>query len=171
MGRHMTVVGLFSPQRDADQVVTALGEEGYAAQDISVIGPGRDSASDDTSQRRQDVADGAALGAGVGGVAALLATAAVWVIPGFGPILALGPLTAVLTAAGGGGLIGALVEWDIPEEAGRRYQEKVREGHFLVLVRTAGDASRAIECMRWYDAQDVYVSRPVRSANPELRRS
>lgn len=165
MSQHKAVVGLFGPESDADQVVAALLAEGYADGDISIIGPGRStsSAGDGTSDGHQRGADAAlgvrvAWGAGVAGAAGLLATAGVLTLPGFGPILALGPLAGTLTAAAGGGLVGALVDWGIPEDASKRYQQQVREGNFLILLKAVGDASRAMDCMGQHGAHDVYVN-------------
>lgn len=158
MGHPTTVVGLFGSESDADQVVSTLRKAGYADSDISILGPGRTRIADDTSPSGPGDANGVAWGAGIGGAAGLLATAGVLAIPGFGPILALGPLAATLTAATGGGLIGALVDWGVPEATGRKYEQQVRQGNYLLLVRTTDDASAATATLQQHGARDVYTN-------------
>ena len=59
-------------------------------------------------------------------------------IPVIGPVLAIGTLgTILLNAAGGAaiaGIAGSLIGWGIPEEDAKYYEERVREGEYLVTV-------------------------------------
>jgi hypothetical protein len=84
-------------------------------------------------------AAGAAGGAVVGGLTGLLIGLGALAIPGVGPIVAAGPVLASLTGAGigaaTGGLLGALVEWGIPESEAGYYTEAVRRGGTMVAVR------------------------------------
>jgi hypothetical protein len=61
-------------------------------------------------------------------------------IPGLGPVIAAGPLASMLVGAGigaaGGGLLGALVGWGVPETEAGYYTEAVRRGSTLLAVRT-----------------------------------
>lgn len=79
-------------------------------------------------------------GAVVGGLAGLVTGLAALAIPGFGPILAAGPLAGALVGlvAGtlGGGLLGALLDAGVPEAQARAYAGRVAEGAVLVTVRT-----------------------------------
>ena len=86
---------------------------------------------------------GAATGAWFGGLFGLCVGAAFLVLPGIGPIVVAGPLTAALVAgiegalAGTalGSLAGALVGWGVPREKALKYETHVKGGKFLVVVR------------------------------------
>jgi uncharacterized membrane protein len=96
-------------------------------------------------------------GAGIGGTAGLLATAGALAIPGFGPILAMGPLAATITAAAGGGIAGALVDFGIPEQQSKQYEKQVKEGHFLTVLKTNQDAQKAQNILRQEGANDIHI--------------
>lgn len=59
-------------------------------------------------------------------------------IPGIGPLLAAGPIVAMLTGAavgaGTGGLAGALIGMGIPEDEADQYERDVKDGKLLVLL-------------------------------------
>jgi len=97
----------------------------------------------------EESAGSAVVGAGLGGIAGLLAGIAALAVPGVGPILAAGPLAVALGGmlAGGaaGGIIGALSTEGIPEEYARQYAASIQEGHTLVSVRTDGIGRDAVE--------------------------
>jgi uncharacterized membrane protein len=83
----------------------------------------------------------------------LLASIGVLAIPGFGPLLAAGPLVAILTGVGAGaavgavagGLVGALIVAGVPEAAAHRYAESVRSGGTLVAVTAEGSRAPMVE--------------------------
>jgi hypothetical protein len=87
---------------------------------------------------------GAATGAVVGGV---LGAAAALVLPGIGPIVAVGLLTTIFggVAAGTaiGGIIGALTGLGISEEEARHYERLFHEGKAIVAVKPAGQEQEA----------------------------
>ena len=80
------------------------------------------------------VVTGGVLGSGFGLIAGIVGFA----IPGFGPILAVGPIATALAGGvagvGIGGLAGALVGLGISDEDAAQYESDVREGKILVLV-------------------------------------
>ena len=80
------------------------------------------------------VVTGGVLGSGFGLIAGIVGFA----IPGFGPILAVGPIATALAGGvagvGIGGLAGALVGLGISDEDAEQYESDVREGKILVLV-------------------------------------
>ena len=104
-----------------------------------------------------DVADGAGKGAATGGVigggVGLLAGLGMLAIPGLGPVVAAGWLTAtavgaiVGAAAGGatGGLLGALKEAGHSDEEANVYAEGVRRGGTLVSVKAHDDEVSQVE--------------------------
>lgn len=158
MAQTKTVIGVFDSEQKAERAVSELRRSGFSDNEISVVGPdSHHKGHDNQGMTGQHLGDGATWGAGIGGTAGLLATAGALAIPGFGPILALGPLAATLTAAAGGGLAGALVDFGIPEKQSKQYEKDVREGRFLTVLKTAKDAQRAQECLRNEGATDINV--------------
>lgn len=154
-----TVIGVFSSEHQAERAVQELRHSGFSDNEISVVGPDsrKEHSGDQANGHGHGVGDGAAWGAGIGGTAGLLATAGALAIPGFGPILALGPLAATITAAAGGGIAGALVDYGIPEQQSKQYEKQVKEGHFLAVLKTNQDADKARSILRREGASDIHI--------------
>jgi uncharacterized protein (TIGR02271 family) len=164
-----TVVGLFDDVHDAEAVVGQITELGVRRDQISIARQDAGSSGETrtrTASASEDdggmsgTAGGAATGAVVGGAAGLIASLTSLAIPGFGPILAAGPIIATLTGAGigaaAGGLIGALVDAGVPEHEAEYYNEGVRRGGTLVTVRTEDAlAPRIADVMNRHNAIDV----------------
>jgi uncharacterized membrane protein len=125
------VIATFANADQAEQAVRALHDEGFSDREVSLVAKDHRGMS---ARGGHNLTTGAAVGAGVGTGTALLATAGALVIPGIGPILALGPLAAALTGAAVGGLAGAFVDWGIPAGESRQLQREVQEGRAVVLV-------------------------------------
>jgi stress response protein YsnF len=75
-------------------------------------------------------------------------------------VLAAGPLIAMLVGAGAGavagGIIGALVDAGVPEEDAKLYEEGIRRGGTLLMVRADNNiAQRAAQIMNQAGAVDV----------------
>ena len=85
----------------------------------------------------------------MGGLAGLAMGAGALLIPGFGPLVAAGPLAGVLTGAITGGVAGGLIDYGIPEEKSRHYERRLEEGRVMAVIKT--DESRAIEAMKIMD--------------------
>jgi len=147
-----TAVGYFRDRAAADAALDALASRGFSCADISVLGRGREG-----HQGYYDEHDHltAAEGAATGGIVGLLLGVAAMLIPGIGPVVAVGPISAALAGAvtGGvtgavvGGVTGALVDAGVDEDTARYYDERFREGGLLVAVRTDDaryDDARAI---------------------------
>jgi hypothetical protein len=139
-----TAVGVFDRAEDADRGARALQAQGFAADDISVVCKGSDSAPPVGAEETKSgagTAAGASAGAVIGGLAALAALA----IPGIGPLVAVGPLAAALggAAAGGalGGLVGSFAGLGIPTDHAERYEAAIRSGGIFVAVKTADEAA------------------------------
>lgn len=90
----------------------------------------------------EGAATGALAGGTVGGFIGLLQALAALSVPGIGPILAGGAVATILmnTLAGGaigaaaGGLVGALAGLGIPEERAQIYNDRLSQGHYLLIV-------------------------------------
>ena len=167
------MTGLFPNRASAEQGYGALMGCGYGPEDVSVL------MMDDTRKRqfaadspKTELGNKAAEGAGVGAVtggtlgALLLGlSAAGFAIPGI-PILAMGPLAAVLSGGIGGGalggLIGAFVGAGIPEERAREYEEGLKRGGIVLGVtpRSAADADRLER--EWMGCGCERLHRPAR---------
>jgi len=163
-----TVVGLFDDFASAQQAVDELERSGYSHNDISVVanqeshsgGQTGGSAGEQAAGVGKGALAGAGTGAAVGGLTGLLAGLGAMLIPGIGPVLAIGPLSAALTGAAigaaGGGVIGGLTGLGIPKEHAELYAEGVRRGGTLVVVKT--DDARmddVIQILDRYGAVDV----------------
>ncbi|MCC6453543.1 MAG: hypothetical protein IT328_01235 [Caldilineaceae bacterium] len=152
-----TVVGTYDNIQTAYAVANDLISAGYSRNDISVVAhdPNNEYAAyvDDRYVESDggDVAAGAGLGAAIGGLGGLLVSLGALVIPGVGPVIAAGPLLALLTGAGigavTGGIVGALVDLGIPDEEAHIYSEGLRRGHILVIVQVPDASASAVTQM------------------------
>jgi hypothetical protein len=135
-----TVLGYFHDRAAADPAYQALVQAGVTKDTISLLARG----AHDRAGPADDQGASAATGAGVGAIEGLLLGAAAMLIPGIGPIVAVGPLAAALAGAltGGvtgavvGGVVGALEAAGVERDTARYYDERLREGGVLLAVRT-----------------------------------
>ena len=141
------VVGLFETRDQARRAIEALKAAGFKAEDIGLAMRDPSLAQEVAADVGADHADtdavgAAAAGGGVlGGVTGLLVGLGALTIPGFGPILAAGPLAAALagTAVGAtaGGVLGAMIGHGLSHEEAEVYSGGVERGAILVTVKTA----------------------------------
>lgn len=150
VGLHKRAVGVFSHRRDVEHALHELKKVGFDMNRVSVItqdGDKEDIAGADVSDRVGDQSDegakvGAATGGALGGLAGLLVGLGTLAIPGIGPIMLAGAaattLATTLAGAGigavAGSLLGALIGLGIPEERAKVYDERVKRGHYLVII-------------------------------------
>jgi len=104
-----TAVGYFQDRSSADRAYDLLIQRGFAKNDISIVGRGAEGKPGlvDAGHEGHDVSAGE--GAATGGIVGLLLGAAAMLIPGIGPVVAVGPLAAGLAGALTGGVTGAIV--------------------------------------------------------------
>jgi hypothetical protein len=152
-----TAIGLFDTNHDAESAIQTLGRAGFEKKDISVTVRKTNVNTTESSETMasETMADeglqtGTLTGMVAGGLMGLLVGAGLLIIPGIGPVLAVGPLAAGLAsgsalvgAAAGvglgafsGGLIGVLSGMGVPNEHAQIYSEGVRRGDVLVVVHT-----------------------------------
>lgn len=166
-----TVVGVFRSQSEAERAVNDLRREGFQDNEISIVA--RDQGREQEGRREgggqeggrqggrdgfgdQDVSEGVVTGGAIGGVGGLLASAGALAVPGIGPVLALGPLAAALSGAVAGGVAGGLIDWGVPEERGRFYEQEVRQGRILAAIRCDDRrVDKAAEVLRHHGASNV----------------
>lgn len=166
-----TVIGVFKSRGQAEKAIDELHEQGVGRDEVSVVSKDdrkdrgssrggdsgrRDDSDMDMNVAGQDVSEGVGWGSGIGAAAGLIAGAGALAIPGIGPILAAGPLAAALTGAVTGGIAGGLVDYGIPEERGKEYEKRVKEGDILAVVKCSEDKSGRVEdILRNNGAMDV----------------
>jgi len=138
------LVGTFDGVKQAEQVVYDLKGAGFSPDAISVAARDMSSLTELKSEGVKETTDGA-VGGAIGGGA--LGAALGWLlaggtalIPGIGPVVAAGIFSATVGGAllGGtlGGVAGALVASGLPEEHAHEYEENLKSGRVLVVVKT-----------------------------------
>ena len=145
--KEKVLVGIFETENEAINVIRRLKETGYQENEITVLAKDKkqmehidDTTKVDTKTKSDNgkVGTGATVGAVLGGVAAAIPALGLLVIPGIGPLLAAGPVAAILggVVAGGvaGGLVGVLAQLGVNEEDAKEYENHIEQGKILVLV-------------------------------------
>lgn len=136
MEKQDCVVAVFTNYTEAREAALALKAAGFGS-DISVIGredQGRLHAAgplDHGDEMEKSAAVGAATGATLG----LLASSALLVIPGLGPVLFVGAVASSITGGIVGGLVGAMSGWGIKADHAEEYEEELRAGKTLVIAK------------------------------------
>ncbi|PKM77979.1 MAG: hypothetical protein CVU90_04500 [Firmicutes bacterium HGW-Firmicutes-15] len=164
------VIGYFEDSRQAGQATNELKEKGF--NEISILGnenggkEGSKGKDNNGMSGKQNLSNGTMTGGTIGGIAGLglgagalgaLGTAAL-LIPGIGPIVAMGPLAAALGGAVTGGVAGALVDYGIPKERSDFYETKIKEGNTVVILKANDDKTDTVaSILRNHGAKDVRV--------------
>lgn len=155
-----TVISTFGDRSSAERAVSALRDRGFD-KDISIV------AKDDRNERNNrnrdnsdnnSIMTGVSSGGAVGGLLGLAAGAGALVIPGIGPLLAAGPIAGALTGAATGGIAGGLIDFGIPSDRGRYYEDRIKQGNALVTVNCDDSkAEEASELLRQNGGSDVEI--------------
>src|SRR5262245_10752468 len=152
-----TIAGIFESRADAEGTAASLRVIGVAPERITVLCPGSPTDRLPTDEGEAP-GTGAAIGAVVGGAtgAALglpLGAAVTFLLPGIGPVIALGVLGAALFGAGGAAAGSALEQslvTGVPRDDRLAYETALRAGR-SVLVALEDDPTRADEARRIVD--------------------
>ena len=139
IGQIRRAIGLFPSRSDAEAALHRLRDAGFNMDKVSVVA--RDAREADqmagasVNQDRSDQAKGGAgvgaiAGTATGGLVGLFGSLGVLAIPGIGPVAEVGIVLAnTLLGSGigaaGGGLIGALIGWGVPEDQAKYYNTRV----------------------------------------------
>src|SRR6186997_1556026 len=137
-----SVFGIATTQGQAERIVEQLQAQGFATSEISVLMPDtggtRDIGHIKATKAPEGTATGAATGGVAGGVLGLLAGIGALAIPGLGPFIAAGPIMAALggaaLGAATGGVVGGLIGLGIPEIEAKRYEQRLKQGNYLISV-------------------------------------
>jgi len=137
-----TVVGIFTSRADAERALRYLRSIGFGEDKINFLTPGasKEALEAVPTTETEQPGMGRALGTVVGGVAgATGATAAAsLLIPGIGPVVALGVAAAALLGAAGGATVGGALEnslsQGLPKDELFVYEDALRQGRSVVVV-------------------------------------
>jgi hypothetical protein len=157
-------VGLFSNRREAEDALYRLRDTGFDMDHISIVaksgeglrdisGNDYDPSKSDAEQAKGGAGAGATAGAVTGGAIGLIGSLGVLAIPGVGAAAEVGfllgnTLLGSGIGAAGGGLVGALIGWGVPEERANYYNDRVyNENDFLVMVEGTEAEIRAAEAV------------------------
>lgn len=150
------VIGVFSDRTLAEKAVNELRSQGFTTEEINIVSKGGSQRRGSGEMYDDDITDGALTGGTIGGIGGLLIGAGALAIPGIGPIVAAGPLAAALSGAVAGGIAGGLIDWGIPAESSRRYEQQVAQGNILAVIKTdAAKVQQAAQVLRSNGASDV----------------
>ncbi|AVH71505.1 hypothetical protein [Nostoc sp. 'Lobaria pulmonaria (5183) cyanobiont'] len=151
LSQYQRAVGVFTHRIDAERAIHELKDSGLAMEKVSVVVQNSDrnheTADNDVKEDTGDKTDegatvGGLSGGAVGGLTGLLVGLGTLAIPGVGPIMLAGAAaTALVTTLVGasigaatGTFAGALVGWGMSSEQARAYNERVEDGHYLIIV-------------------------------------
>jgi hypothetical protein len=147
---------VYPSEVDAERGAADLISAGFPSPDISVL------LADLRSRRELAGAGtaGASLGGLLCGALGILSGVSGQTIPGMGPIIAAGPLSARLESLGSAapqGLSGALVGCGIPSENAKSYAGRIQDGGILLAVRCESPdrAKRATQVLHSSGADEV----------------
>lgn len=153
-------VAAFDDREQAELAVDDLHQAGFSHDDIGLMIRGEEAVLGGTLTDAQATKDpiGSAKGLVTGSViGGLLAAAAMFLIPGAGPVLATGVLAAALggAAAGAvtGGLVGAFIGMGISEDEARRLDREFQSGKAVVAVRDNGRELEVIEIIQRHNGR------------------
>ncbi|MEZ6235718.1 MAG: hypothetical protein R3B68_16165 [Phycisphaerales bacterium] len=142
-----TLTGLFQSPTSAAAAIRTLESRGVPAGDISVIAAETTGRESFGIREHSRVAEGAAVGAGLGGAVGAIAAGLTLVgslATGGVGLIAAGPIVAALAGAGAGatagGLVGTAIGLAIPEHEIKHYEDAFAKGAVLVGVRCPDDA-------------------------------
>ena len=178
-----SIIGIVNNREQAETALENLRAAGIAAEDISVLLPDKAGTKDFAHEHNTKAPEGAIAGAGaggaIGGTLGLLAGIGALAIPGFGPLIAAGPLMAALSGAAAGaavgGVAGALIGLGIPEIEAKRYEGKIKGGNVLIAVHVQGhqEDEAAERVLKQSGAEDVTstseASVPKKESADEMR--
>jgi hypothetical protein len=149
----------------AESIVHELKTAGFSDNDISVLFPDKTGTKDFAHEHHTKAPEGAAAGAGtgglIGGALGWLAGIGIFAVPGLGPFIAAGPIMAALggaaVGAAVGGIAGTLIGMGIPEYEAKRYEGKIKEGNILISVHSENhaEAKRVKEIFEQASAHDI----------------
>lgn len=167
----MSNTAVFGVYRDSialSRGLEGLRAAGFRNTDVSVLLPenagNKDFVHQKDTKAPEGATTGATTGAVVGGVLGWLAGIGALAVPGIGPLIAAGPIVALLAGAGAvgaaGGIVGTLIGLGIPEYEAKRFEGRVKNGGTLLSVHCDNSdwVKRAKRILEETGAEDVASS-------------
>jgi hypothetical protein len=137
-----TVNGFFNGRTDADNAIAALVHEGFSRDEVSMVAHDPRQAHDvpaigpvhETGEDREAGRDSA-----IGGIAGAVAGLLLVLIPGIGPLAAVGPIAGLIGGLGigaaAGGVIGLFKDMGLSDEEAEYYAEGIKRGGAMVSIK------------------------------------
>jgi hypothetical protein len=164
-----TIAAIFQSRADAERAAQRLIALGVGAEHLTVLSPGAEPRDAVVTDEGESHGTGAAIGAVVGGAtgAAIgmpLGAAMSLMVPGVGPVIALGLIGAALFSAGGAAVGTALettLSQGVPRDDLFIYEDALRRGHSVVVVFSEDEsmATRADDALHAAGGVDVGAAR------------
>jgi hypothetical protein len=171
--KNYVVMGIFRSRTELEKGISDLRVNGFLNGDMSALVPEPDTrhefAHTASTKAPEGVTAGAAAGAVAGGMLGWLVGAGTLAIPGFGLLLAAGPIVAALAGLGAGstigGVAGGLIGLGFPEYEAKRYEGHVKDGGLLLSVHCIDSdwRDKAKELLERAGAVDIASSHEARS--------
>lgn len=149
---------LYNTHAQAEQAVQELQANGYDMKRLSIVG--QEYHTEEKVVGYYNMGDRmlswGGSGAFWGSIWSLLFGSALFLVPGFGPLLIAGPFVATLVAALEGAVVvgsvsalaGALASIGIPENSVLKYETEIKTGKFLLIAHgTTAEVARAREIL------------------------
>lgn len=165
MSSNTAVYGLYKDRRGVEDAVDSLRSSGFRNSDVSVLFPENQGSKDFAHEKHTKAPEGGMVGgssgAVLGGALGWLAGIGMLAIPGVGPLIAAGPILAMLAGAGAGGaagaIVGSLVGMGMPEYEAKRYEGRIRDGGILFSVHCDSPewVTRAKDLLKQTGAEDI----------------
>jgi hypothetical protein len=162
------VIAVYSTHEEAEKAIGELHQSGFDMQKLSIVG--KDYQTEEAVVGYYSVGERmkswGKLGAFWGGLWGLLFGSAVFLIPGFGPMLVAGPMVAwIVGALEGAVLVGglsalgaALFSIGIPKDSVIEYETQIKAGKFVVIAHgTAEDVRKGKEILSTTQPQTMDV--------------
>lgn len=141
-GKNTAVYGIYPSRSAAEAAVARLQERGFRNTDVSVLFSDNRSSKEFATEKGTKAPEGTAIGATsgamIGGALGWLSGIGALAIPAVGPLIAAGPIVALLAGAGiggaAGGITGGLIGMGMPEYEAKRFEGMIKEGGVLLSV-------------------------------------
>ena len=163
------IAAIFRSRADAERAAHDLIVAGIGPEQLTVLSPGAQPREAVVTDEGEAQGTGAAIGAVVGGAtgAAIgmpLGAAVSLMVPGVGPVIALGLIGAALFSAGGAAVGSALettLSHGVPRDDLFIYEDALRRGQSVVVAVTDDEskATRAREVLRMAGGTDLEAAR------------
>ena len=166
-----STVAVYDSLAQAGDAVGLLQREGYPRDQISMV-----TRSVQNERKLRQVIEhgdrtesGAAAGGILGGLVGALVGASLFLIPGLGPLIILGPLAAAATGSAVGSLIGAISGWGVPADHLGRYEQMLKDGKCLVIAHgDPEEVDRAYALLSGTGAEQLELRAETSEDSPEI---